>query len=487
MNRLASTSAPSALFDGGTAHRNRRHTTLPDARERRLMLAVSDLLVVSVATVVAFLLWAPRVHGMPSMAAFLSHLPWAVILAFTWSGWLLLSDLYDLRRAAQAPSIVARVISGGAVLLALYLALFFLGGSGQGTVQVQAARVFTMRLIPMTSIAVSTVLLVVWRLIYARAVEHNAALRRRLLIVGSEVESSLLASELRTFALDYDIIGTVHPKGQEAVEQTDTLLRQARVDEVVLCDSDEVDGALFQTLMDGHALGLKVTTLPLLYERVTGRVAVEHIGSQWFVALPVEPPAFEFAARAAKRTLDLVGGVAMLAVFLIVLPFVALAIRLDSQGPLLYNQTRLGLYGRPYRVLKFRTMVQDAERDGAQWAASDDARITRVGRFLRRSRLDELPQVFNVLRGEMSLVGPRPERPEFIDVLQRQIPFYRTRLTGKPGVTGWAQVRYGYGSTVEDALIKLQYDLYYLRHQSLLFDLSILMRTVSIVVGMKGQ
>ncbi len=465
----------------------RRHLTLPGASERRLMLWLGDLVVIVGATIFAILLWAPRVHPGGSPDALLSHIPWATVLAATWAGWLLLSELYDLRRAAEAPSIAARILAGGGLILALYLVLFFLGGSAQGTVQVRAARAFTMRLIPVTSIAFSAVLLLGWRLLYARLVEHNPALRRRLLIIGDAAEARMLQTELDAFPLDYDVVGVVDPKEPASVLDATARLLNSQVDEAVLCAGDEVDGALFQTLMDGHALGLKVTTLPLLYERVTGRVAVEHIGSQWFVALPVEAARFELAARVTKRAFDLAGGLLMGVGLLIVLPFVALAIRFDSPGQVFYWQTRLGLYGRPYRVLKFRTMVQDAEKEGAQWASSSDARITRVGAFLRRSRLDELPQVLNVLKGEMSLVGPRPERPEFIATLQTQIPFYRTRLTGKPGVTGWAQVRYGYGSTVEDALVKLQYDLYYLRHQSLLFDLYILLRTVSVVLGMKGQ
>src|SRR5690606_19701763 len=143
---------------------------------------------------------------------------------------------------------------------------------------------------------------------------------------------------------------------------------------------------------------------------------------------------------------------------------------------------------RRFFVYKLRSMVKDAERDGeAQWASRDDPRVTRVGRWLRRTRLDELPQVLNVIRGEMSMVGPRPERPQFIEQLQREIPFYRTRLAAKPGLTGWAQINYGYGSTVEDALVKLQYDLFYLKHQSVWFDLLILLRTTVVVLRMKGQ
>ena len=167
-----------------------------------------------------------------------------------------------------------------------------------------------------------------------------------------------------------------------------------------------------------------------------------------------------------------------------VLPFVALAIYLESPGPIFYSQGRVGRAGRTFQLIKLRSMVPDAEQDGqARWAEEKDKRVTRVGRFLRRTRLDELPQCLNVLRGEMSLIGPRPERPEFVTRLQKRIPFYRSRLAVRPGLTGWAQVNYHYGSSVEDALVKLQYDLYYIKHKSLYLDLLILLKTIGVVLS----
>jgi lipopolysaccharide/colanic/teichoic acid biosynthesis glycosyltransferase len=169
------------------------------------------------------------------------------------------------------------------------------------------------------------------------------------------------------------------------------------------------------------------------------------------------------------------------------LPFVALAIYLDNPGNIFYRQERSGKGGKIFWVLKFRSMVMNAEKLGqAQWAAKDDPRITRVGKFMRRVRLDELPQFINILQGDMSIVGPRPERPQFVEQLEQQIPFYRTRLSVKPGLTGWAQVRYRYGSSVEDALMKLKYDLYYIKNQSVLLDLFIICKTVAVVLAFRG-
>lgn len=192
--------------------------------------------------------------------------------------------------------------------------------------------------------------------------------------------------------------------------------------------------------------------------------------------------------RVGKRVLDIICGLMIAAIFAVVFPFVAIAIKLDSPGSIFYKQERVGLNGNKFTIYKLRSMVQNAERNGqAQWAVKGDARITKVGNFIRKTRLDELPQVINVLKGEMSMVGPRPERQQFIDKLEQQIPSYNNRLEVKPGLTGWAQVNYGYGSTVEDARIKLNYDLYYCKHQSLLLDFQILLRTFAVVFKMQGQ
>jgi len=185
--------------------------------------------------------------------------------------------------------------------------------------------------------------------------------------------------------------------------------------------------------------------------------------------------------------MDITLGLIGLTVLTILLPFIALAIRLDSRGGIFYTQVRVGLNGLPFRIIKFRTMIQDAEANtGAVFSKPDDPRVTRIGRFMRKTRLDELPQIFNVLRGDMSFIGPRPERPEHVARLQQKIPFYRTRHIIRPGITGWAQVQYQYGSTDEDAMAKLQYDLYYIRHQSLALDLNILIRTIGKMLRLSG-
>ncbi len=226
--------------------------------------------------------------------------------------------------------------------------------------------------------------------------------------------------------------------------------------------------------------GITVMDLPGLYEDVTRKLYIETITPSWFIFS--SGFCLSRIRRAIKRLSDLLFAALGLGLFACFLPGLALAIRLDSPGPVFFRQIRTGLGGRPFTVFKLRSMRLDAERNGAVWAGQNDPRITRLGRFLRKTRLDELPQLYNVLRGDMSLIGPRPERPEFIRKLEKQIPFYSERHCVKPGVTGWAQVRYPYGASVEDALEKLRYDLYYIKNQSFLLDMEIVLRTIGVVL-----
>jgi exopolysaccharide biosynthesis polyprenyl glycosylphosphotransferase len=228
--------------------------------------------------------------------------------------------------------------------------------------------------------------------------------------------------------------------------------------------------------------------LPDLYEQIYHKIPIEYVDPSWVLHVIQGRPIFNRLQLAVKRLLDLGLVLASLPILVLVLPVIALAIRLDSIGPIFYHQIRCGRAGRPFSIFKFRTMSINAELDGQpRWATQSDVRITRVGRILRKTRLDELPQLINVLRGEMSLIGPRPERPEFVEMLQQQIPFYRTRLMVKPGLTGWAQIHYDYGNSVEDALIKLQYDFYYLRYWSVWLDLYVAFRTFAVVLKLKGM
>jgi len=219
-----------------------------------------------------------------------------------------------------------------------------------------------------------------------------------------------------------------------------------------------------------------------------GRVPVNHLESEWLIRSFLNDAQVGGFYELAKRLLDILVALAGLSVFILLFPFTAIIILLDSGSPIFYKQVRSGKAGRLYSITKFRTMRQDAEKDGVvQVTHENDERITRVGNFLRRTHIDELPQFWNVLSGEMSIVGPRAERPELIIEYQKEIPIYRARLLVKPGITGWAQVNYGYTATIAQTVVKLEYDLYYIKHRSLLMDILVILRTMTQVFGFRGR
>ena len=231
--------------------------------------------------------------------------------------------------------------------------------------------------------------------------------------------------------------------------------------------------------------GVKIEEATSWLEKISGRIEVDSLYPSWLIFAD----GFRFSPSFVllRRMLAIFAAIVLLLIVMPIIPLVILAIKLDSRGPVLYRQKRVGLGGKIFHCYKFRTMRQDAEADtGATWALDDDPRITRVGKFLRTVRLDEIPQLWCVLKGDMSFVGPRPERPEFVEWLAKQIPFYAVRNAVRPGITGWAQIRYKYGNSIEDSKEKLQYDLYYIKNMSLGLDLLIMFQTIKIVLLGRG-
>ncbi len=263
------------------------------------------------------------------------------------------------------------------------------------------------------------------------------------------------------------------------------LVERERVDIVVVALEDRRRSLPVEDLLACRLAGVSVMEQEAVYERIAGKIAVEALRPSYLIFN--EGFARQPLAELSKRAVDLLGSLVLLFLTWPLMLITAIAVRLDSSGPILFEQERVGREGRLFTLLKFRSMRADAEKStGPVWATADDPRITRVGRFIRKTRLDELPQLVNVLAGHMSLVGPRPERQHFVEDLAQKIPYFRQRHIVKPGLTGWAQINYRYGSSLEDAIEKLQYDLYYIKNQSLLFDLSILFNTLKIVILRKG-
>jgi sugar transferase (PEP-CTERM system associated) len=257
------------------------------------------------------------------------------------------------------------------------------------------------------------------------------------------------------------------------------------VDRVVVSLADARGKLPMDKLLEMKLDGVTFDHLASVYEQYTGRIAVENLRPSWLIFS--EGFRKSRRLRAAKRLLDVLGSGIALLVLLPVMCVIAMLVKATSAGPVIYGQRRVGLHGRVFKVRKFRSMRQDAEAGtGAVWAGENDTRVTPIGRFLRRTHLDELPQFWNILTGDMSLVGPRPERPEFVKELTRVIPFYGQRHVVRPGLTGWAQVSYDYGASVDDAMQKLQYDLFYIKHMSFGLDAYTLLRTVKRVVQGRG-
>lgn len=331
----------------------------------------------------------------------------------------------------------------------------------------------------------------------ARRCFRGNAFKRRILVYGAGWNADLINRRLRRMSdrRSFIVVGFVPVAGQPAVVPPELqihttsgfaeLARLLRVDEVVVAPDERRGGLPMNELLGCTQRGIAVSDLSTLFEREAGMVTVNVADPSWFVF----SDGFDQSAprRLNKRFFDLAAACVLLLVAWPVMLLVALCVWLESGGPVLYRQTRVGENGRCFELVKFRSMRLDAESDGvARWASQDDDRSTRVGRFIRATRLDELPQLFNVLRGDMSFVGPRPERPQFVDMLSREIRYYSVRHCVKPGLTGWAQLRYPYGASVRDAEEKLTFDLYYVKNQGVVFDLMILLQTVEVVLFRRG-
>lgn len=321
--------------------------------------------------------------------------------------------------------------------------------------------------------------------------------KRRLLILGTgQLAKDLCNSVLRGRLRSYEVVGfidrdssrvgerLVNPAIVGTFDNLFQIVEYLRVSTIAVCLEDRRGGLPVQTLLDLKALGLEVVDGHDVYERVSGQLSIGLIRPS-FLIFSTGFRRYR-AVMALKRLMDLVASTLGIILISPLCLGVAGLIRLDTPGPVFYKQVRVGFHGRPFVIWKFRSMRTDAEREGVQWASENDPRITTVGRWLRRWRLDELPQLINVFKGEMSLVGPRPERPSFVQELRHEIPYYDVRHTVRPGITGWAQIRFRYAGSAADAHMKLQYDLYYVKNLSVALDFKILMQTVRVVVQGEG-
>lgn len=401
-----------------------------------------------------------------------------VVLALTSLG------LYQSRQRLRHVGVVARVLIGLALAAVGLGLLYFLMppvAMGRG----------------LLTLSLSCTL---FGLLLTRAAMHyfmdEEMFKRRVLIYGAGSRASaLLQLRRRSDRRGFRIVGFVPaPNDTQRIEDPRIidnghnlyeLACQAGVDEVVVAMDDRRGGFPVKDLLACKFSGMNVVDIVGFLERETGRVKIDLVKPSWFIFS--EGFTQQNLRNFIRRLFDLVASAALLLLTWPIMLLVALAIVIDDGLPVFYRQTRVGLNGEHFRLLKFRSMRRDAERaGGAQWAKENDERVTRIGAFLRKTRLDELPQLINVLKGDMCFVGPRPERPEFVAQLAEKLPFYHERHTVKPGLTGWAQLCYPYGSSEKDAMEKLQYDMYYVKNHSLIFDIMILLQTAEVILWGKG-
>ena len=413
-------------------------------------------------------------------------LPKAVLIAFVAQLCLYFADLYDFRVITDLRELFIRAVQAlGATSLILAGTYFWLPDLIVGRGVFMLAAVFVI------------VLVFGWRIAFEWGT-HRIGPRERLLLVGTSDAAVRLAKELYDRRdLGVEIVGFIDPDPARVgeplinpgiigtVEDIPAIVRARSVDQVVVSLSDARGKLPMDKLLEMKLDGVSFEHLASVYEKYTGKIAVENLRPSWLIFSPgFKKSRFQ---QFAKRALDVFMSLVGLIVAAPIMLAVAAAVRLTSRGPVLYSQQRVGQHGRVFTVHKFRSMQDDAEKEtGAVWARVNDDRITPLGYFLRRTRLDELPQLWNVLSGHMSFVGPRPERPEFVSSLTHQIPFYGQRHTVRPGLTGWAQVRYTYGASVEDAMQKLQFDLFYIKNMSIALDLFIIAKTVKTVLMQRG-
>jgi exopolysaccharide biosynthesis polyprenyl glycosylphosphotransferase len=412
---------------------------------------------------------------------------WFYLLPIIWV--LLLVELYEPHVAASGRKTTRGIAIAAFIGLLAYSVLFIIQQqSNLPRIGVGGFLLF------------ASALTLAWRMMFIRLYKSTGQ-RRRIIVVGAGKAGQTLSELYRNLGTrSFNIIGFVDDDRQKAgkvfhgvpvLGSTSHLLNLIdvyHISDLVVAINGEIKGAAFQTILDAQERGVDITRMPILYEEMTSRVPVHHLESDWIIRSFVDGLHVSGFYELTKRLLDIIGASIGLLIFALLCPFLAFAVWIDTGLPVFYSQDRLGRGGIRFKIYKFRSMRQDSDAEGAPFTTlENDPRVTRVGNFLRRTRLDELPQFWSVLRGEMSLVGPRAERPGLVKEYQKQIPFYRARLLVKPGLTGWAQINYGYVASVTETVVKLEYDLYYIKHRTLPMDIAIILRTIGTVLRRTGR
>ena len=479
---VGTTSGKTTLVDSSRAVNRMAQvplTSLGHPRQRYLLLA-GDLSMIALSNFLS--LWLR--FGTPVGHDKSYTLPF-IITMFFYSVTLYVFDMYNHRRLYPSWETWYRtalsVFFGGA----LSFSTFYLlpeGLYGRGIMAIQ--------------MVLAMVLIAGWRYVYSGLI-HSTGRKISTIVIGAGecgrsvyelLRSPFSPYEVRAF-IDDDISKKGYfryPPILGSCGEISEVAGLVNAELAILAIPRNRPGNLISNILDARLKGLSVREMADIYEELTGRIPVEYIGDQWLLFTDGFQLLHREYVQRIKRLFDLSVSASLLLFLGPLMGLIALAIKLDSPGPVLYGQTRVGRGESTFRIFKFRSMVFDAEVNGAQWASDNDPRVTRVGHWLRVTHLDELPQAWNVFRGDMSVVGPRPERPEFVDLLKTRIPYYFVRHAVRPGITGWAQVNFRYGASIEDARHKLESDIFYVKNMSLFLDLKILLKTVGVIFTGEG-
>lgn len=451
--------------------------------ERKILLRLIDVIVVVGGLDIVGILF-----GFDYFIINEQHWFWSVILGVYLLFFATIFELYDLHRASRINSTLKSVMSAtSSTSLAYLLTPFFTPQLPENRLQI------------FYFFLTMTLVMIVWRTIYIKLFA-SSRFNKNILLVGGRRDAQLMADSLHDIDPNYNIIGFVNTDPESVVDidselrelpiqVAKRLIKRESIKEIVVGSNtiNGFDASIYNWLLRCMEKGYHVRDFILVYEEMTDSVPLEFIDKDFYRHFPFSRSNQNRLYRVYHRTFDIVASIIGMAIGLVFFPIILVGNLIGNRGPLFYSQTRLGKNRKVFKIYKYRSMVTNAESKGAQYASKNDARITKFGKFLRKTRLDEFPQFYNIIKGEMSIIGPRPERPMFVKELAAKIPYYETRNMVKPGLTGWAQVRAKYGETDEDHRQKLRYDLYYIKKRSVSLDVRIVVKTLSSIVFFKGQ
>jgi exopolysaccharide biosynthesis polyprenyl glycosylphosphotransferase len=452
--------------------------------KRLIMLIFGDLLIVNGSIFLAAILRL----GLSAGWGYIQSNPWSFIL----TGWIYIitffsMELYDIRKDFKSIGNVMAITLASTSAFVITTLLFYMNWSlriGRGVFILNGILI--------------TLFIIGWRILYSYLLEQPI-FKRNVLIVGAGWAGKAISQEinrsqksgLRTVGfIDDDplkkgkLVDGIPVLGDRYT--IDKVIRKNDIDLIVAAITHEKHADLIKALINCSWKGIDIIDMPAIYEQLTGKIPFKHINNMWMLHIAIGKP--KLYSRLIKPILEAIIALTLFILLIPVMVVLAIVIKCDSRGRIFYTQERVGKDGRKFTIMKFRTMVENAESlTGAVYAADNDPRITKIGRFLRKWRLDEIPQLLNVIKGDMGLIGPRPEREVFIREFEEKIPFYTQRLLVRPGLTGWAQVKFPYASSIEQTEEKLQYDLYYIKNMSFILDFVVFLKTIRVVLFGKGK